>query len=332
MRRRRVNPSSTCSSIPICCCAASRTIPSISRFEKPNAVLPGQYRVDVLVNGNWRGPRSWNSATSARMARRLVTPSNCCAVRGSTWKSLSARLPSRGVRRWRHALLRRSGYPCSRRTGQVRRGGTAIAVDRAHHLPEYETRQHLCGSGLVGQWHHCRAAGLYRQLLFAVRARRTFRRPRLPGLERRAERRLWRVRHDGSVAWGSREGLRYQRGRLYAVTGIPSWKSELLGETSSDGRYFDPVSFRGARGQRRTHAARRAAQLRADHTRHRPDQCHGQSHQRGFLVHETTVAAGPFVIEDLQAASYGGDLEVRIVEANGETRRFTVPSPRPSNC
>ena len=81
---------------------------------------------------------------------------------------------------------------------------------------------------------------------------------------------------------------------------------------------------RRARGQRRTHAARRAAQLRADHTRHRPDQCHGR-HQRGFLVHETTVAAGPFVIEDLQAASYGGDLEVRIVEANGETRRFTVP-------
>ena len=27
----------------------------LSRFEKPNAVLPGQYRVDVLVNGNWRG-------------------------------------------------------------------------------------------------------------------------------------------------------------------------------------------------------------------------------------------------------------------------------------
>ena len=113
----------------------------------------------------------------------------------------------------------------------------------------------------------------------------------------------------------------------YAVTGIPSWKSELLlGETSSDGRYFDPVSFRGVRvasdermlpDERRNYVPtiRGTAQTNATVS----------VYQRGFLVHETTVAAGPFVIEDLQAASYGGDLEVRIVEANGETRRFTVP-------
>ena len=118
------------------------------------------------------------------------------------------------------------------------------------------------------------------------------------------------------------------------MTGIPSWKSELLlGETSSDGRYFDPVSFRGVRvasdermlpDERRNYVPtiRGTAQTNATVS----------VYQRGFLVHETTVAAGPFVIEDLQAASYGGDLEVRIVEANGETRRFTVPSPRPSNC
>ena len=162
----------------------------LSRFEKPNAVLPGQYRVDVLVNGNWRGLRSWNSATSARMARRLATPPNCCAVRGSTWKNSNVRPSNRGVPCWGHALLRRSGEPCAGRASQVRRGGTAVAIDRAHHLPGYETRQHLCGSGPVGQRHHRRAAGLYRQLLFTVRARRTFRRPRLPGLERRAERRL----------------------------------------------------------------------------------------------------------------------------------------------
>ena len=110
------------------------------------------------------------------------------------------------------------------------------------------------------------------------------------------------------------------------MTGIPSWKSELLGETSSDGRYFDPVSFRGVRvasdermlpDERRNYVPtiRGTAQTNATVS----------VYQRGFLVHETTVAAGPFVIEDLQAASYGGDLEVRIVEANGETRRFTVP-------
>ena len=71
----------------------------LSRFEKPNAVLPGQYRVDVLVNGNWRGA-SFVEFRDVGQDGAAPTPSNCCAVRGSTWKSLSARLPSRGVRRW----------------------------------------------------------------------------------------------------------------------------------------------------------------------------------------------------------------------------------------
>ncbi|MCY1226659.1 Outer membrane usher protein HtrE [compost metagenome] len=48
-------------------------------------------------------------------------------------------------------------------------------------------------------------------------------------------------------------------------------------------------------------------------------------YQRGFLVYETTVAPGPFAIEDLGAASYGGDLTVRVTEADGQAWSFIVP-------
>ena len=299
----------------------------LSRFEKPNAVLPGQYRVDVLVNGNWRGLRSWNSATSARMARRLLHRRTVAQF---------------GVR---HGKTRTSG----RRTGASRAGDTPYCGDLASHVPGAQVRFDAAEQQLLLTvptiYLGTRRASIYVDPALSdsgitaarlgytgnyysqyVRGGRSDDRGYL-GLSAGLNVASWRVRHDGSVVWGSREGSRYQRGRLYAVTGIPSWKSELLlGETSSDGRYFDPVSFRGVRvasdermlpDERRNYVPtiRGTAQTNATVS----------VYQRGFLVHETTVAAGPFVIEDLQAASYGGDLEVRVVEANGETRRFTVP-------
>jgi outer membrane usher protein len=47
--------------------------------------------------------------------------------------------------------------------------------------------------------------------------------------------------------------------------------------------------------------------------------------QNGNLVYETTVAPGAFVIDDLYATAYAGDLTVTITEADGRTRSFAVP-------
>ena len=300
----------------------------LSRFEKPNAVLPGQYRVDVLVNGNWRGA---SFVEFRDVGQDGAAP--CYTVE----------------------LLRSSGFDMEKlerqaaEQGRPALGDTPYCGDLATHVPGAQARFDAAEQQLLLTvptiYLSTRRASIYVDPALSdsgitaarlgytgnyysqyVRGGRSDDRGYL-GLSAGLNVASWRVRHDGSVAWGSREGSRYQRGRLYAVTGIPSWKSELLlGETSSDGRYFDPVSFRGVRvasdermlpDERRNYVPtiRGTAQTNATVS----------VYQRGFLVHETTVAAGPFVIEDLQAASYGGDLEVRIVEANGETRRFTVP-------
>lgn len=300
----------------------------LSRFEKPNAVLPGQYRVDVLVNGNWRG--------ASFVEFRDVGQDGAAPC-------------------YTAELLRSSGFDMEKlerqaaEQGRPALGDTPYCGDLATHVPGAQARFDAAEQQLLLTvptiYLGTRRASIYVDPALSdsgitaarlgytgnyysqyVRGGRSDDRGYL-GLSAGLNVASWRVRHDGSVAWGSREGSRYQRGRLYAVTGIPSWKSELLlGETSSDGRYFDPVSFRGVRvasdermlpDERRNYVPtiRGTAQTNATVS----------VYQRGFLVHETTVAAGPFVIEDLQAASYGGDLEVRVVEANGETRRFTVP-------
>jgi outer membrane usher protein len=47
--------------------------------------------------------------------------------------------------------------------------------------------------------------------------------------------------------------------------------------------------------------------------------------QSGHVVYETTVAPGPFVIDDLGGTSYQGDLDVKVIEADGHVSTFTVP-------
>lgn len=136
-----------------------------------------------------------------------------------------------------------------------------------------------------------------------------------------------RLRHSGTATWSPELGSRYQRGYIYAQTDLPDWSSQLLvGESVTDADLFDSVSFRGVQ-------LASDSRMLPDTQRYYAPQVRGTAstnakvsvYQRGYLIYETTVAPGPFEISDLQAASFGGDLEVTVTEANGQTSRFTVP-------
>ncbi|MCP6451602.1 fimbria/pilus outer membrane usher protein, partial [Klebsiella pneumoniae] len=47
--------------------------------------------------------------------------------------------------------------------------------------------------------------------------------------------------------------------------------------------------------------------------------------QLGKVIYETHVPPGPFYIDDLYNTRYQGDLQVKVIEANGKVSRFTVP-------
>ncbi|MHC8397953.1 fimbrial biogenesis usher protein [Pseudomonas sp. MDT1-17] len=48
--------------------------------------------------------------------------------------------------------------------------------------------------------------------------------------------------------------------------------------------------------------------------------------QSGVLIHTTLVPAGPFRLPGVQLINGNTDLDVRVIEANGEQRNFTVPA------
>lgn len=137
----------------------------------------------------------------------------------------------------------------------------------------------------------------------------------------------WQFRHDSSYSWHSRSGQQWQNIATYTQRGLPQWRSMLtLGDAYTSGELFDSIGFRGV--------------AIATDDRMLPDSLRGYApiirgiahsnarvevHQNNQLIYSTSVAPGAFVIDDLYPTGYGGDLLVRVTEADGRQSQFSVP-------
>lgn len=140
----------------------------------------------------------------------------------------------------------------------------------------------------------------------------------------------WRLRDNSTwTDYENRYGSvrRWQHLNTYAQRAIIPWRSELTaGDSTTGGDVFDALSFRGV-------------QIATDDSMY-PDTMRGFApeirgtatssarvsvRQNGNVIYQTTVAAGAFVIKDLYPVSSGGDLDVTVTEADGSVQTFTVP-------
>lgn len=135
----------------------------------------------------------------------------------------------------------------------------------------------------------------------------------------------WRLRHRSSFSQGS-FGTRHDVISSYAQRDLPAWNSQLLlGQGNTGGELFESLSFTGVRV--------------ASDERMLPDSLRGFApvvqgiaesnavvtiRQNGSIIHEVSVAPGPFSIDDLYPTSFGGDLQVTVTEADGRQQNFTV--------
>ena len=140
----------------------------------------------------------------------------------------------------------------------------------------------------------------------------------------------WQFRHNGQWVWNESESSdnksKYESVSTYAQRAYPEYRSVLtLGDSFTNGEIFDSFGYRGAdfssddrmlpnsmvgyapriRGSARTNAK---VEVR----------------QQGQLIYQTTVAPGSFEINDLYPTGFGGELEVSVFEANGEIQRYAI--------
>lgn len=142
----------------------------------------------------------------------------------------------------------------------------------------------------------------------------------------------WYFREDATVTWqsaaaGTPARRHWQSINTYVQRALPSLRAQLtLGDSYTDGAVFDSYGIRGV-------------QLGTD-DRMLPQSLQGYApvvhgvaqtnakvtvRQNGMVLYETTVAPGPFTLNDLYPTGYGGNLLVTVTEADGHVTTFTVP-------
>lgn len=135
----------------------------------------------------------------------------------------------------------------------------------------------------------------------------------------------WRLRHRSSLSESGR-GMHFATLNSSLQRDLSRWDSQLtLGQASTGGELFDSIGFTGVRV--------------ATDDRMLPDSMRGYApvvrgiaqsnarvtiRQNGAVLYETTVAPGPFAIDDLYPNAGSGDLEVTITETDGGEQRFIV--------
>ncbi|WP_395067761.1 fimbria/pilus outer membrane usher protein [Paraburkholderia silvatlantica] len=144
----------------------------------------------------------------------------------------------------------------------------------------------------------------------------------------------WRFRYNGNVTSISGAGTHVQSMQTYLQRSFSPIKSQFtFGDSYTDGSIFDSFGVRGAQigtddrmypESQRSYAptVRGIANTNAK----------VEIRQNGNLIYETTVAPGPFVIDDLYPTGYGGDLQVVVTEADGSQRVSIVPYAAPVNA
>lgn len=137
----------------------------------------------------------------------------------------------------------------------------------------------------------------------------------------------WMFRHTGSLTWQKNDRRDYNSLRNYVERDITPLKARLtVGDAYTSGEFFDTFGFRGVAintvdkmlpDSQRGYApvVRGVAQSNA----------HVIIEQNGALLYDTTVPPGPFVINDLYPTGYGGDLNVKVTEADGRVTTFSIP-------
>jgi len=299
----------------------------LSRFERGNPVLPGEYRVELVLNGRVLGRAGITVKPGADPDRgRVCMTRSLLDQVGLNWNRLAP------------AALKALEDPAACPVLEELTPGGRAEFDTGElrlnlSLPQMALRRTARGYVSPELWDSGVTSGLLSYTVNGYRndAAGSTTSAAFFGMNAGFNLGRWRVRHSGAGSWQSTDKAGssgfYQDINTSVERELPSILGRLiLGDGNTSGSLFNTQSFRGV-------------QLASD-DRMLPDSQRGYApvvrgiaetnarvtiRQRGIVLYDTPVPPGPFVIDDLYPTGYGGDLDVTITEGDGRVRTFSVP-------
>lgn len=303
----------------------------LSRFEKANAVFPGTYRGDIIVNKAWRarGDIVFVAESGSGDAQPCFDAASLTSY-GLDLRKLYAD----------NAHPERKPIPAHGRfcgpIGDYVPGATSSFDTGEQSLslfvPQIYMRDNARGYVDPSQWDSGINAGVLNYNTNVYRSGGSDRGGRdqtnaYMGINASLKLGSWHAFHLGSLNWTQGQGKRYQNTATYVQHDVPSLQAQFVaGDVFTTGQFLDSVRLRGARLYSDDRMLPQSQRGYAPVVRGIAEtSARVVIKQRGYTLKEITVAPGPFVVDDLYPTGYGGDIEVEVIEADGRVKQFTVP-------
>ncbi|OBU10757.1 hypothetical protein AYY17_14630 [Morganella psychrotolerans] len=138
---------------------------------------------------------------------------------------------------------------------------------------------------------------------------------------------LWNFRQESQYNWSKNTGGKWNTSRRYIQRAIYEIGSQLLiGEGFTSGNFLSGMGFTGVR-------LSTDERMLPNNERGYAPRIQGIANSNAKVavwqgnqqIYATTVAPGPFEINDLYSTNYAGDLRVEVTEADGSINSFIVP-------
>ncbi|WP_244099894.1 fimbria/pilus outer membrane usher protein [Burkholderia anthina] len=297
----------------------------LERFSKENPVVPGDYLVDVFVNGQWSGRSTVrftaaDSATSAKpcfdaaLVMRLGLNDQALSDSGRAELARVRAGECTDVAK----LVDEASYVFDMSELRLDVSIPQVALLRN---PRGYVSPELLDRGVPAATLKY-SANVFRSASHGYDATQAY-----VGIVTGVNVASWHFRHNGTYTAQSNGESRYQSLNTYVQRDIPSWRSQLkVGEVYTDGTLFDSVGLRGATLESDDRMLPDSMRGYAPVVRGvASSNAHVEVSQNGSVLYETNVAPGPFQIDDLYPTGYGGNLIVTVTEADGKKHSFTVP-------
>lgn len=304
--------------------SGSGTKVDLSAFSNGNPMVAGDYRVDIYVNGSWKGRRDLPFRANRQGEVGACLDIALLEELGVDTEQLQAAAADGNAENVCYQVQERMPDAF----GIYDSGNLRYDLS----IPQVNLRREARGYVNPALWDRGINAGFvgYSFNMVDGQTRGAFgqrNRSAYLGLNVGLNLAGWQLRQDSNLTWNEGDGSHWQRIATYAQRGFARVGGALtVGEAYTSGELFDSVGYRGV-------------SLATD-DRMLPDSLRGYApvvrgiaetnarveiRQNQQLIYSSTVSPGSFVIDDLYPTGYGGDLEVSVVEADGRTRSFKVP-------
>ncbi|MDF7761440.1 fimbrial biogenesis outer membrane usher protein [Kosakonia cowanii] len=298
-------------------------IADLSFFAEPDGQLPGTYRVTVYVNGEKQGEAQDIAfvAGAENRLHALLTPAMLrrWGVKIDAFPGLAALSPE--------TPLEDIGHYIPMATAELQFSQLRLNVSLPQAAMDARARGEVdpaeWDEGVTAALLNYSLSGSHRWLDVGKGSRDSYYASLQSGINLGA----WRLRNDSTGYYASGHASRWTSINTYLQRNIKGLKGQLtLGDSYTTSEIFDSVQFRGA-------------QLASDDNM-LPDSLRGFApvirgiahssaqvtiRQSDYIIYQSYVAPGAFIIRDLYPTSGSGDLTVTIKEADGSERTFVQP-------